>query len=306
MPTSSAPIRVLVAGAGAFGSGASRQARAALRRDRGRRSRRQPGRARADPIAPRRRAMRCGSLAVDRRCGGRRHHHRHPGGFACRDLRARARPRTSACCWRSRLRRRRPTPPRCLRSCADSAGFVLPGHVLRFSQDHVRLVEIVRSGRIGEVIYVNSRRYRDDSHVLALSRHRPCPDDPDPRHRPGAMGHEFRFPLGSRPPIGGRRLPVDDGGLRNHDDRGDLRLAHRLDLRRRRLAPRSAGGGRRSRQRRVGRRTRPARLRRGAPRGSILQPRRMTLCGTNRIIFWPVSATGRARQRSICGRRSPD
>ena len=46
-----------------------------------------------------------------------------------------------------------------------SAGFVLPGHVLRFSLDHVRLVEIVRSGRVGEVIYVNSRRYRDDSHV---------------------------------------------------------------------------------------------------------------------------------------------
>ena len=47
-----------------------------------------------------------------------------------------------------------------------SAGFVLPGHVLRFSQDHVRLIEIVRSGRIGEVIYVNSRRYRDDSHAV--------------------------------------------------------------------------------------------------------------------------------------------
>ena len=47
-----------------------------------------------------------------------------------------------------------------------SAGFVLPGHVLRFSQDHVRMVEIVRSGRIGRVIYVNSRRYRDDSHAV--------------------------------------------------------------------------------------------------------------------------------------------
>src|SRR5262249_16729092 len=40
------------------------------------------------------------------------------------------------------------------------------GHVLRFSQDHVRMVEIVRSGRIGKVIYVNSRRYRDDSHAV--------------------------------------------------------------------------------------------------------------------------------------------
>ena len=48
----------------------------------------------------------------------------------------------------------------------SSTGFVLPGHVLRFSQDHVRMVEIIRSGRIGRVIYVNSRRYRDDSHAV--------------------------------------------------------------------------------------------------------------------------------------------
>jgi predicted dehydrogenase len=48
----------------------------------------------------------------------------------------------------------------------SSAGFVLPGHVLRFSQDHIRLVEVVRSGQIGEVIYVNSRRYRDDEHAV--------------------------------------------------------------------------------------------------------------------------------------------
>ena len=47
-----------------------------------------------------------------------------------------------------------------------SSGFVLPGHVLRFSQDHARMIEIVRSGRIGEVIYVNSRRYRDESHAV--------------------------------------------------------------------------------------------------------------------------------------------
>jgi predicted dehydrogenase len=53
-----------------------------------------------------------------------------------------------------------------LQSALSSAAFVLPGHVLRFSQDHVRLIEIVRSGRIGEVIYVNSRRYRDDSHAV--------------------------------------------------------------------------------------------------------------------------------------------
>ncbi len=47
-----------------------------------------------------------------------------------------------------------------------SSGFVLPGHVLRFSAGHERLIEIVRSGRIGEVVYVNSRRYRDDTHAV--------------------------------------------------------------------------------------------------------------------------------------------
>ena len=53
-----------------------------------------------------------------------------------------------------------------LAAARSSAGFIMPGHVLRFSQDHVRMVETVRSGRIGEVIYVNSRRYRDDSHAV--------------------------------------------------------------------------------------------------------------------------------------------
>ena len=53
-----------------------------------------------------------------------------------------------------------------LASSQKSAAFVLPGHVLRFSKDHQRLVEIVNSGLIGEVIYVNSRRYRDDSHAI--------------------------------------------------------------------------------------------------------------------------------------------
>ncbi len=53
-----------------------------------------------------------------------------------------------------------------LASARSSTAFVLPGHVLRFSKEHQRLIEIVRSGRIGEVIYVNSRRYRDDSHAI--------------------------------------------------------------------------------------------------------------------------------------------
>jgi predicted dehydrogenase len=48
----------------------------------------------------------------------------------------------------------------------NSVGFVLPGHVLRFSKDHRRLIQIVRSGQIGEVVYVNSRRYRDDTHAV--------------------------------------------------------------------------------------------------------------------------------------------
>ncbi len=58
---------------------------------------------------------------------------------------------------------------RLLDAAQRSAAFVLPGHVLRFSKDHQRLVEIARSGRIGEVIYVNSRRYRDDSHATRYS-----------------------------------------------------------------------------------------------------------------------------------------
>jgi predicted dehydrogenase len=53
-----------------------------------------------------------------------------------------------------------------LEAARSSAGFIMPGHVLRFSQDHVRMVETVRSGRIGEVLYVNSRRYRDDNHAV--------------------------------------------------------------------------------------------------------------------------------------------
>ena len=44
--------------------------------------------------------------------------------------------------------------------------FVLPGHVLRFSRAHEKLVEILRSGKIGAPLYVNSRRYRDESHAL--------------------------------------------------------------------------------------------------------------------------------------------
>lgn len=51
------------------------------------------------------------------------------------------------------------------RAAADHGALVLPGHVLRFSRDHRKLAEIVDSGAIGRVLYVNSRRYRDDAHV---------------------------------------------------------------------------------------------------------------------------------------------
>jgi predicted dehydrogenase len=63
-----------------------------------------------------------------------------------------------------------PNPMLADRLAAAAAGkLVLPGHVLRFSKDHQRIAEIVRSGAIGRPIYVNSRRYRDDSHASRYS-----------------------------------------------------------------------------------------------------------------------------------------
>ena len=47
----------------------------------------------------------------------------------------------------------------------NGQAFILPGHVLRFSADHAKLASIVDSGMIGDVIYLNSRRYRDASHA---------------------------------------------------------------------------------------------------------------------------------------------
>src|ERR1700722_7330225 len=46
-----------------------------------------------------------------------------------------------------------------LAAANTSKGFLMPGHVLRFSWDHDRMVEIVSSGRIGDPLYLNSRRY---------------------------------------------------------------------------------------------------------------------------------------------------
>jgi predicted dehydrogenase len=50
-----------------------------------------------------------------------------------------------------------------------SGKLVLPGHVLRFSKDHQRVAAIVASGAIGRPLYINSRRYRDDSHAVRYS-----------------------------------------------------------------------------------------------------------------------------------------
>jgi predicted dehydrogenase len=47
-----------------------------------------------------------------------------------------------------------------------SRGFVLPGHVLRFSRHHRRLLEIAQSGAIGGMLGFASLRHRDDGHAL--------------------------------------------------------------------------------------------------------------------------------------------
>ncbi len=49
---------------------------------------------------------------------------------------------------------------------AKSPAFILPGHVLRFSQPHRAIADIVKSGAIGRVVSLSARRYRDDSHAL--------------------------------------------------------------------------------------------------------------------------------------------
>ncbi len=51
--------------------------------------------------------------------------------------------------------------------------FILPGHVLRFSRDHQTLAEVVRSGTIGDIIYLNSRRYRGDDHAVRYAHEDP-------------------------------------------------------------------------------------------------------------------------------------
>lgn len=47
-----------------------------------------------------------------------------------------------------------------------SRAFVLPGHILRFSEHYRMLADIVRSGEIGRVLSVTSRNHRDDMHAV--------------------------------------------------------------------------------------------------------------------------------------------
>jgi len=46
-----------------------------------------------------------------------------------------------------------------------SRAFVLPGHILRFSASYREALAIVRSGEIGDIVSVSTRRHRDDSHA---------------------------------------------------------------------------------------------------------------------------------------------
>ncbi|MBN8996894.1 MAG: Gfo/Idh/MocA family oxidoreductase [Rhizobiales bacterium] len=48
---------------------------------------------------------------------------------------------------------------------AASTAFALPGHILRFSAAYREALAIVRSGEIGDILSVSTRRHRDDSHA---------------------------------------------------------------------------------------------------------------------------------------------
>ncbi len=48
----------------------------------------------------------------------------------------------------------------------SSGGFIVPGHVLRFSESHRRMVDIARSTEVGPILSVTARRHRDDSHAV--------------------------------------------------------------------------------------------------------------------------------------------
>lgn len=48
---------------------------------------------------------------------------------------------------------------------ARSSAFLQPGHILRFSDGHRRLRDMLKSGEIGDLLHFRSRRYRDASHA---------------------------------------------------------------------------------------------------------------------------------------------
>ena len=186
-----------------------------------------------------------------------------------------------------------------------STGFVLPGHVLRFSHDHARMIEIIRSGRIGNVIYVNSAPIPGRKPCRPLPGYRPDPD----------------------------RLSFTTSTLRNGSPaQTSVRFSP--------AAPRALAAARRRRcqqsprpelsaicARRGRFRTETCRLtaskwwENGAAssllseRGSSFMPRdvaqailrrRMILCATSTIAFWLACAIVRRRRPSISRKRSPD
>ncbi|HEY4163123.1 MAG TPA: Gfo/Idh/MocA family oxidoreductase [Dongiaceae bacterium] len=55
---------------------------------------------------------------------------------------------------------------RLLEAEGRSHGFVLPGHVSRFSAPHRQIREIVQSGEIGDLLSLKARRYRDEQHAV--------------------------------------------------------------------------------------------------------------------------------------------
>jgi predicted dehydrogenase len=48
---------------------------------------------------------------------------------------------------------------------ARSSAFLQPGHILRFSAAHNQLLSVLRSGEIGTLVHLSSRRYRDAGHA---------------------------------------------------------------------------------------------------------------------------------------------
>ena len=48
----------------------------------------------------------------------------------------------------------------------ESEAFVLPGHILRFSAPYREMVGIVKSGALGAVLAVSGRKHRDDAHAV--------------------------------------------------------------------------------------------------------------------------------------------